>query len=157
LLLEHPHELARLRADPSRITGFVEEALRLEPPVQGLYRTAVIDAEVGGVPITAGDHLLLLYAAGNRDGDRFADPEAIDPCRDGLMSHLAFGHGEHFCLGAALARAEARIALEVLLDRLDDVRLADGIDLTQLDYEPSYVLHGLRRLPITFTADRAPR
>ncbi len=152
LLLEHPDELARLRADPSGIAGFVEEALRLEPPVQGLYRTAVVDAEIGGVTITAGDHLLLLYAAGNRDGDRFADPEAIDPCRDGLMSHLAFGHGEHFCLGAALARAEARIALEVLLQRLDDLRLTDGTDPSQLDYEPSYVLHGLRRLPVTFTA-----
>ena len=71
------------------------------------------------------------------------------------MSHLAFGHGEHFCVGAALARAEGRIALEVLLERLDDLRPADGVDLATLDYEPSYVLHGLRRLPVAFTP--APR
>ena len=66
------------------------------------------------------------------------------------MSHLAFGHGEHFCLGAALARAEGRIAIEVLLERLDDLRPADGVDLGALDYEASYILHGLRRLPVAF-------
>jgi cytochrome P450 len=151
LLLEQPDELARLRDDPARIPAFIEEALRLEPPVQGLYRTAVVDTEVGGIAIKAGDHLLLAYAAGNRDEDRFACPADIDPERPGLMSHLAFGHGEHFCLGAALARSEGRIALEVLLERLDDLRPADGVDLAALDYEPSYVLHGLKRLPIAFT------
>ena len=153
LLLEHPTSSERLRADPARIPGFVEEALRLEPPVQGLYRTAVVDTEVGGVPIAAGDHLLLVYAAGNRDERplRRARPRSTRAGR-GSMSHLAFGHGEHFCLGAALARAEGRIALEVLLERLDDLRPADGVDLDRLDYEPSYVLHGLRRLPLAFTA-----
>ena len=68
------------------------------------------------------------------------------------MSHLAFGQGEHFCLGAALARAEGRIGLEVLLERLDDLRPAPGVDLDAAAYEPSYVLHGLRQLAITFTA-----
>jgi cytochrome P450 len=149
LLLEHPDELDRLRAEPDRIAVFVEEALRLEPPVQGLYRTAAVDTEVGGVAIRAGDHLLLMYAAGNRDDARFERPGCIEPDRPGAMSHLSFGHGEHFCVGAALARAEGRIALEVLLERLADLRPA--VDLATLDYEPSYVLHGLRRLPITFT------
>ncbi|MGH9271323.1 MAG: cytochrome P450, partial [Ilumatobacteraceae bacterium] len=158
ILLEQPDTMQRLRDDPSLIPGFVEEALRLETPVQGLYRTAVEDTEVGGVPIKAGDHLMLIYAAGNRDPDRFADPGAVDPCRPGLMSHLSFGHGEHFCLGAALARAEGRIAIEVLLERLDDLRPADGVTLAELDYEPSYVLHGLKTLPVQFTvaADPAP-
>jgi cytochrome P450 len=151
LLLERPDELARLRADPSRIPAFIEESLRLEPPVQGLYRTAIADTEVGGVPVKAGDHLLLAYAAGNRDEERFARPGDVDPERPGLMSHLAFGHGEHFCLGAALARAEGRIAIEVLLERLDDLRPADGVDVAALEYEPSYVLHGLKRLPVAFT------
>ncbi|MEO5899950.1 MAG: cytochrome P450, partial [Ilumatobacteraceae bacterium] len=151
LLLEHPDELARLRADPSRIAGFVEESLRLESPVQGLYRTATGDTEVGGVAIKAGQHLMLVFAAGNRDAERFARPAQIDPCRSGLMTHLAFGQGEHFCLGAALARAEGRIAIEVLLERLDDLRPAAGVDLAALEYERSYVLHGLRSLPVAFT------
>ena len=152
LLLQEPERMAALRADPEAIAAFVEEALRLEPPVQGLYRTAVTDTEVGGVPIGAGQHLMLVYAAGNRDAARFAQPACLDPDRPHLMSHLAFGSGEHFCLGAALARAEGRIALEVLLDRLDDLRPDDGVDLDRLDYEASYVLHGIRRLPVAFTA-----
>ena len=152
LLLQEPERMAALRGDPAAIAAFVEEALRLEPPVQGLYRTAVSDTEVGGVPIAAGQHLMLVYAAGNRDAARFEEPACLDPDRPHLMSHLAFGSGEHFCLGAALARAEGRIALEVLLDRLDDLRPDDGVDLDRLDYEPSYVLHGIRRLPVAFTA-----
>ena len=152
LLLAEPERMEALRAAPAAIAGFVEEALRLEPPVQGLYRTAVVDTEVGGVPIAAGEHLLLVYAAGNRDPARFAEPGCLDPDRPNLMTHLAFGTGEHFCLGAALARAEGRIAIEVLLDRLEDLRPDDGIDLDRLDYEPSYVLHGIRRLPVAFTA-----
>jgi len=152
LLLEEPERMDALRAEPAAIAGFVEEALRLEPPVQGLYRTAVVDTEVGGVPIAAGQHLLLVYAAGNRDAARFEQPSCLDPGRPNLMSHLAFGTGEHFCLGAALARAEGRIAIEVLLERLDDLRPDDGVDLDRLDYERSYVLHGIRRLPVAFTA-----
>ncbi|MGI9031960.1 MAG: cytochrome P450 [Ilumatobacteraceae bacterium] len=152
ILMERPETMQQLRDDPTLIAGFVEEALRLETPVQGLYRTAVEDTDVGGVSIKAGDHLMLVYAAGNRDPERFADPEAVDPFRPGLMSHLSFGHGEHFCLGAALARAEGRIAIEVLLERLDDIRPADGTVLADLDYEPSYVLHGLKQLPVQFTA-----
>ncbi len=151
LLLDEPERMDRLRTEPDLIGPFVEEALRLEPPVQGLYRTAVTDTEVGGVSIKAGDHVLLMYAAGNRDAARFAEPERLDPHRPHLMSHLAFGSGEHFCLGAAFARAEGRIAIEVLLDRLVDIRPADGVDLARLDYEPSYVLHGIKELPIEFT------
>jgi cytochrome P450 len=151
LLLEQPALLASLRHDPSGLAGFVEEVLRVEPPVQGLYRTATTDTEVGGVPIPAGAHLLLLYAAGNRDEERFAVPDAVDPARANAMQHLAFGRGEHYCLGAALARAEGRIGLEVLLQRLADLRLAPGVVPDQLEYEPSYVLHGLRRLPLAFT------
>ena len=152
ILLEHPELMARLRADPSLIPGFVEEALRLEAPVQGLYRMALEDAEIGGVTVPKGSHLMLVYAAGNYDERLFPDAATPDPCRANSMRHLAFGHGEHYCIGSALARAEGRIALEVLLDRLDDIRPDDGVDLTDLSYEPSYVLHGLRSLPVAFTA-----
>ena len=152
LLLDHPEQAEALRVDPSLIAGFVEEALRLEPPVQGLYRTATADTEVGGVPIKAGEHLMLVYAAGNRDEAKFAEPTTIDVDRPGLMSHLAFGHGEHFCVGSALARAEGRIAIEVLLERMAELRYADGVDPDPLPYERSYVLHGLHSLPIAFEA-----
>jgi cytochrome P450 len=152
VLLEQPELAARLRADPSLIAGFVEEVLRLESPVQGLYRTATADTEIGGVPIAAGQHVLLLYAAGNRDDAKFPEPTELDPCRVNAMQNLAFGHGEHYCLGSALARAEGRIALEVLLERLDDIRPAPGVELDELTYEPSFILHGLQRLPIVFSA-----
>ncbi len=156
LLLEQPELMARLRDDPALIAGFVEEVLRLESPVQGLYRTAVVDTEIGGVPIAAGQHVLLLYAAGNRDEAKFANASELDPCRANSMQNLAFGHGEHYCLGSALARAEGRIGLEVLLERLDDIRLAPGTELADLAYEPSYILHGLQRLPLVFTDRAAP-
>jgi cytochrome P450 len=148
ILCERPELMARLREDPSLIPGFVEEALRLEAPVQGLYRTAVVDTEVGGVPIPAGSHLMIVYASGNYDERQFADPDTVDPCRSNAMKHLSFGHGEHYCLGSALARAEGCIAVETLLERLDDIRIAPGEELV---YEPSYVLHGLRSLRLTFT------
>jgi cytochrome P450 len=150
-LVEQPELQDRLRDDPGLIPGFVEEALRLEAPVQGLFRTATQDTEVGGVAIPAGSHVMLLYASGNHDDTLFEDPTEVDPCRGNAMRHLAFGHGEHYCLGSALARAEGRIALETLLDRVQDLRLADG---GALDYEPSYVLHGLKALHLTFTARR---
>jgi cytochrome P450 len=150
-LVEQPELQDRLRDDPGLIPGFVEEALRLEAPVQGLFRTATEDTEVGGVAIPAGSHVMLLYASGNRDDTLFEDPTAVDPCRGNAMRHLAFGHGEHYCLGSALARAEGRIALETLLDRVQDLRFAGG---GALDYEPSYVLHGLKALHLTFTARR---
>jgi cytochrome P450 len=150
LLLEQPELVARLRAEPALIPGFVEEALRLEPPVQGLWRTALEDVEVGGVAVPKGSHLMLVYAAGNRDERLFPDAATADPCRSNSMRHLAFGHGEHYCIGSALARAEGRIAIEVLLERLDDLKPAE--DLRGLEYEHSYVLHGLQRLPVTFTA-----
>lgn len=152
VLAGDPARQAALRADPADIGPFVEEVLRLEPPVQGLYRTATEDTTVGGVPIARGEHLLVMWAAGNRDAARFEAPADLAPGRPGSMSHLSFGHGEHFCVGAALARAEGRIAIEVLLERLDDLRAADGVDLTRLAYEPSYVLHGLRRLDVRFSA-----
>ena len=154
MLLQEPARIDELRADPGRIAGFVEEVLRLQPPVQGLYRTATADTTLGRMPIKAGDHVMLVYAAGNRDGDRFAEPESIDPCRAHLMSHLAFGNGEHYCPGSALARAEGRIAVETLLDRLDHLRPAAGVDLDRLDYEPSYVLHGIRELHVEFDERR---
>lgn len=149
LLLERPELMEAVRADRSLIPGLVEEALRLEAPVQGLFRVANTDCEVGGTAIPAGSSVWAVYAAANRDPGEFVDPDILDPGRPNAKAHLAFGQGIHYCLGASLSRAEVRIAFEVILDRLDDLALAPD---TVLDYEPSYVLHGLKELPLTFTS-----
>jgi cytochrome P450 len=103
-----------VRRDPSLVPAVVEETLRFEPPALSCSRTAGVDLSLAGVAIPAGSQLLLGLGAANRDADRYAEPDRFDPDRDhtGLLS---FGGGRHFCLGAALARLEARIALERLL------------------------------------------
>ena len=138
----------RVRADRSLIEGLVEEALRYEAPVGGLFRQAKVDVDLAGQHVRAGDHVWLLYASANRDEARFADPDRFDECRANARDHLAFGHGEHFCIGAGLARAEARIAIGRVLDRMGDIALADGNDFA---YEDTFVLRGLRQLHIAFT------
>ena len=148
MLVEHPETLAQVRADASLIPNLVEESLRLDTPVQGLYRTANVDTEVGGVAIPAGSHVMVLYASANRDDAQFPDPDRFDVCRPNAKTHLAFSQGPHFCLGAALARSESRIAIETLLARLDDITLAPG---NTFEYESTYVLHGLRELHLQFT------
>ncbi len=150
-LLQDALLMERVRSDVSLIPGLLEESLRLEPPLLCVYRQATADAVVGEQVIKAGDSLLLVYAAGNRDACKFVEASELDLDRANASSHLAFGHGAHFCLGAPLARAEARIALEVLFERLSDIAPAVDVDLSRLGYEPSYILHGLERLPVTFT------
>ncbi len=138
----------RLRQDPALIEGFVEEGLRYEAPVGGLFRQAKVDVEVGGCPVPAGDHVWVLFAAGTRDERQFPDPDSFDPARENARDHMAFGHGEHFCIGAQLARSEARIAVEHLLDRLEDLRLTP--DANDFDYEDTFVLRGLKSLQVSF-------
>jgi cytochrome P450 len=152
-LIEEPGLMDAVRADRSLIPGLIEEVLRLDAPVQGLFRVADQPCELGGVHVPAGSAVWALYASGNRDGAEFTDPDLLDPRRENNKAHLAFGQGVHYCLGASLARAEGRIGIEVLLDRLDDIALAEG---ATIEYEPSYVLHGLRALPITFRSVVAP-
>lgn len=151
MLTEQPELMAAVRADPSLIPGLVEESLRLHAPVQGLYRVADRDVEVGGVLIPAGSSVWLLYGSGNRDEGEFTQPDSVDLERENSRGHLAFGQGIHYCLGSNLARAEGRIALEVLLERLDDIAVAEDADI---EYEISYILRGLRELPLTFSAAR---
>jgi cytochrome P450 len=148
--LASDHDLAaRLRADPDLVPNFVEESLRLDSPVNGLFRTAKVDCSVGDVEIPAGANLCLLWASANRDDTVFTDPDVCTLDRTSARSHLAFGFGPHFCLGAALARSEARVALTRLLERLDDITLDCPDD--EVEYVESYLLHGLKRLPLRFT------
>jgi cytochrome P450 len=125
LLAERPDLVRALRAAPGRIPDFVEEALRLESPFQGLFRVATRATELGGVPIPAGARLMLLWGSANRDETVFADAAAADVTRPNLKEHLAFGEGIHYCVGAPLARLETRVALEALVG-LRGVRLAPG-------------------------------
>lgn len=137
---------SRVNADRSLVEPLVEEMLRVEAPVGGLFRQTKVDVEINGTSIPAGQHLWLLFASANRDECRFAEPDLVDVDRSNVKEHLAFGNGEHFCPGAGLARAEARIATEVVLDHLADLRLSPDNDYR---YGDSFVLRGLERLVIT--------
>jgi cytochrome P450 len=145
-LAEDPALQHRVRNDRSLIEPLVEEMLRVEAPVGGLFRRTKVDVEINGTHIPAGQHLWLLFASANRDGCKFADPDVIDVDRSNVREHLAFGNGEHFCPGAGLARTEARIAINLMLDALQNIRLADGNDFR---FEDSFVLRGLKSLLIT--------
>lgn len=116
-LLEHPDQLERVCRDASRVPALIEEALRYESPVQLVFRTATRETEIGGTRIPAGAVIAALLASANRDERAFEDPDRFDVERDS-RGHLAFGLGPHFCLGAALARLEARAALEALVPEL---------------------------------------
>ena len=131
LLLQHPEEIAALRDDPARMRPFLEETLRTESPVQWSSRVAACDTELRGVQISAGSNILLVWGSGNRDPERFDDPERFWVGRpDVAKHHLAFGYGIHMCIGAPLARLEAQISFEQLLSRLANLRLADGATIT---------------------------
>ncbi len=126
-LSQFSDERARLLADPSLVPGAVEEMLRWSSPVQGLARTTTRPVERHGVTIPSGAKVQLLYGAANRDDREFSDPDRFDVTRR-IERHLAFGHGVHFCLGAALARLEATVVFEELLRRIPDYRVdADAV------------------------------
>ncbi len=121
-LLSHPAELARLRAEPALLPSAVEEMLRYEPPIIFLSRTALEDVELFGLEFARGDLMHLSIASANRDADAFPEPERFDVSREDNR-HLSFGFGAHFCIGAAIARMEARVAFEELLTRFPRIEL----------------------------------
>lgn len=145
-LLSHPDQLARLRADPSLVEGTVEESLRYNSPVHaGAFRFAAEGLDLAGTRVDAGDAVLVSLAAASRDPLAFPDPDRFDITRR-PRGHLGFGHGPHHCLGAPLARAEAAIALRLLLDRHRS--LAFATDPTTLTWRTSTLLRGLKELPL---------
>jgi cytochrome P450 len=125
-LLTEPALMAALRADRSMLRAAFEEALRWEPPITTVVRRAVRDCELGGVAISAGTHVSVSVAAANRDPARYPDPDRFDPTRRNI-AHLTFGGGPHLCLGMHLARMEAAVAINALLDRLPDLRLDSSV------------------------------
>ena len=123
LLARHPDQRSELVADPSLIPNAVEEMLRIESPTQALPRTATRDIEFGGTTIPQGSRVMLAWGAANLDEREFPDPDCFDIHRK-ISRHLGFGHGAHFCLGASLARLEARLAFEELLAQVPEYELA---------------------------------
>ncbi|MFN2537774.1 MAG: cytochrome P450, partial [Mycobacteriales bacterium] len=148
-LAEDPALQSRLREHPELIPAFVEEVLRLEPPVQGLFRLATVDTQIGGVTVAAGSFVWLLYGSCNRDSGVFGEPDELRLDRTEGRDHLSFAQGPHYCLGANLARTEARIAVETLLARTARLRLAPEEDLSC--WTPNLVQHGLTRLLVELT------
>ncbi|MBH29918.1 MAG: hypothetical protein CL520_07070 [Actinobacteria bacterium] len=149
LLAENRGEWEALRSEPERSSEVVEEALRLAAPTQGMFRIATEDVEVGSEFIAAGSRMVLLYAAANRDPNVWEDPDAFQPGRENSAAHLSFGRGPHFCVGAGLARLEARIVAEEMGRRLESIEVTNS---EQLRYHPSFVLRGLQRLDVTVSA-----
>jgi len=149
MLLEQPELLARLRAEPELCARFADEVLRLESPVQGLPRLVTRDTELAGVAIPKGSRVIVMFGAANRDAGTFGCPAQVDLDRSNGKAHLAFSWGIHLCVGSNLAREEMRIAFELLLDRLADIKVADGHEPS---YKPSLMLRGVDDLPLTFRA-----
>jgi cytochrome P450 len=147
-LLEHPGQLARLRADPALLPLAVEEMIRWVTPVKEFMRTASADTSLRGAPIAQGDSVLLSYPSANRDEEVFTDPFAFDAGRD-PNRHLAFGFGAHYCLGAALARIELVALFRELLPRLDTIELAG-----QPEWTATTFVGGIKHLPIRYKLHR---
>jgi cytochrome P450 len=143
-LLTHPEQLAALRADMTLLDGAVEEVLRFEGPVEtATYRYAAEPLEIGGRAVAAGDPVMIGLDAANRDTARCPDPDRFD-IRRAPQGHLSFGHGIHYCLGAPLARLEARVALRSLLERCPDLAPAGPPG----DWLSGMLMRGLRSLPV---------
>ena len=141
--IERPEDLTRLRADASLIPAYVDEVLRRDPPVHGMPRITTVDTVLGGVPIPAGSMVVALVASANRDAAKHADPDRFDPSR-GSQGGVAFGQGVHFCLGASLARLEARIALEELVPRFRGFERLPG----EVEWNVAVHVRGPLALPI---------
>jgi cytochrome P450 len=144
-LTENPEQLARVQADRSLVPVLVEEALRWDSPAQALFRETTQDTELGGVAIPANSVVVPLIGSANRDEDAFPGGDRFEVRRD-RPPHIAFGFGLHYCLGASLARLEARVALEELLELRGIERKSDA-EPERLD---SFMVRGPRSLPLTF-------
>jgi cytochrome P450 len=146
-LLDHPEQLARVAADPGLVPGLIEETLRFDAPIQLVFREALVDLEIAGVTIPAGATVVPLLGSANRDERRFPDPDRFDVTRN-AQGHVGFGFGKHFCLGASLARLEAKAALEALVPELLHRRRRED-RLARVD---SFLVRGPSRLLLSEAA-----
>jgi cytochrome P450 len=148
-LLTHPEQLERLRADPALLPNAVEEFIRFDAPVpHSTFRYALEPIELGGTTIPAGAQVIINLAAANRDDSRYEQPTQLDVGRADVR-HLGFGHGIHFCLGAPLARLEARVALRLMLERYRDVEVARD---EPVEHRNPWTMVAVNRLPLEVRA-----
>ncbi len=146
-LIENPEQMERLRADRALLESAVEEILRWTSPIVHFGRLVTEDTEIGGQPIAAGEMVMMWYPSGNRDEEVFDRPDQFDVGRD-PNEHIAFGgFGEHFCLGANLARLELRSIFHHVLERLEDIQLAGDVERLRSGF-----VGGIKHLPVSFTA-----
>jgi cytochrome P450 len=151
LLIQNPDVWDRLKqGDPKDLEVFCEEVIRLEGPVQGLFRTVARDVEVHGVTIPAGATINVRYASANRDERMWDQADEIDLDRRNAKQHLGFGVGTHYCLGAPLARRELFLGFRALLDRVDEMWFVDGAN--DFAVAPNFCLRALKELHIGFRA-----
>ncbi|MDT5077181.1 MAG: hypothetical protein QOJ80_1818 [Mycobacterium sp.] len=152
---ERPDIQLALRDDRARIPNFLEEALRTESPVKSHFRLAGKTTSIGGVDIPAGTILMLLPGASNRDPRKFDNPHEFQHDRRNVREHVAFGRGAHSCPGAPLARSEARISFNRILDRMADIQIDDSVhgpaEKRAYTYDPTFIMRGLSDLHVTFT------
>ncbi|MGH2651753.1 MAG: cytochrome P450, partial [Actinomycetota bacterium] len=158
VLGERPELQQMLRGEPDRIQDFVEETLRFEGPVKGDFRLSRVATTVGGVEIPAGTTVMLVNGAANRDPRRFESPHEFRLDRPNSRENVAFGRGIHSCPGGPLARAEARVSIERLLDRMHDIKISEAAHgpagARRYTYAPTFILRGLQRLHLEFTPVR---
>jgi cytochrome P450 len=149
LLGEYPSWWRWLQESPlDRAPAVVEETLRHLSPAQGMLRVTTQPTTLGGVELPTGALVLLSYASANRDEAVFVSPDTFDPNRTNARSHLAFGLGTHFCIGAPLVRLEGKIVLARLAERVNNIEILDD----ELLYTPSFVIRGLQQLNVRLTA-----
>jgi len=148
-LMQHPDQKAKVKADRSLIKPTIEEFLRWTSPITHLMRTATADSEVHGKPIKKGDKVVVWNVSANRDEEEFSEPFKFDVTRT-PNDHLAFAHGEHFCVGANLARLELRVMLDELLTRLPDMQPAGKAERLRSNF-----VAGIKHMPVKFTPARA--
>jgi cytochrome P450 len=154
-LAECPELQQQIRDDRSLVTVFIEETLRMEPPIKGTFRLSRTPTTVRDTEIPAGSTVMVLPAAANRDPREFEHPDELRLDRANGRQHIAFGHGIHTCAGAPLARAESIVSLQRLLDRMSDIRISESrhgpTGARHFDYTPTWMLRGHDRLYLEFT------